>query len=583
MKKIMPGHTENTPRALQLTLLASALLLTAGAGSSNANITPETAALEANAESQVVSLRLGQTPGRTRLVFDLSDPASFNLRKLDNPQRVIVELSDASSAFDPSAISVRGTPIKRIEAPEAQDQPLRYVINLAQDVSPRLFALKPYLNNGHRLVLDLYQPQSQANTGVLDAPGSDTSGEAPLIAANTAPRPKPVSPRSATKTETPAPPAPEGELSGYFSIETRLFASDAQFEGQDEHSVSVALEPQYYIDWADGAQRFALRPFFRYDANDDERSHIDLRELYWRMEYNDFIVKLGVDVVFWGVAESQHLIDVINQTDFVENIDGEDRLGQPMLNVDYSSPWGTWQGYILPYFRERTFPGENGRLRTNPYVDTDDAIYESGKEEEHIDFAVRWSHYFGDWDVGLAHFSGTSREPVLVPSGTVSQPRLSPLYLQIDQTSLDVQATKGAWLWKLEALYNSNRLEDYYAAVGGFEYTWFGAINEVADLGWLLEYHFDERDESALTPLQDDIFFGVRYTGNDVAGTRVLAGVIVDVDSQSTFGNFEAVRRLGEDWTVTLEARIFSNVDDADLMRFWEEDDYIELQLSRFF
>lgn len=538
--------------------------------------------------SKVLDVRLGQVPGRTRLVFDLSEPTAFQLTKLEEPKRLVIQLSGASSEFDHKAVSVYGTPIKRIEASQKADAPLRYVLNVQEEVTPRLYALGPNVQHGHRLVLDLYQPSASASTEPTKHASNQQEAIAATIAANTdrnsEPRRKlPPSPRSATKTETLPEEAPQGELSGYISVDARLFANDPKYTGQDDHNASIAVEPEYYIDWADGAQRFAFRPFARYDTNDDERSHIDIRELYWRLEHNDFIVKLGLDVVFWGVAESQHLIDVINQTDFVENIDGEDKLGQPMLNIDYATQWGTLQAYVLPYFRERTFPGENGRLRTNPVVDTDDALYESGDEEKHIDFALRWSHYFGDWDVGLAHFSGTTRTPALLARGEGENSRLLPYYFQIEQTSLDIQATKGAWLWKLEALYNSNHLEDFYAAVGGFEYTWFGAINEVADLGWLLEYHFDERDDRALTPLQEDLFLGVRYTGNDIAGTRLLAGVVVDTDSQSTFGNLEAVRRLGENWTLTFEARIFSNIERNDLLRYWEDDDYIELQLSRYF
>lgn len=538
------------------------------------NITGAAAAVQ---QTEVLDLRLGQVPGRTRLVFDLSQPTTFQLTELESPRRLVVELPEASSLFDHNSVSVFGTPIQRIET---SGEPLRYVLNVQPNVTPRLFELKPNHKHGHRLVLDLYQPEPEGDTrhSATAEPASTT-----VAAARPGNKTRPPSPRSATKIEAETPPAPEGELSGYISFDTRLFASSPKYANQDDHSASVAIEPQYYVDWADGAQRLAFRPFARYDTSDDERSHVDIRELYWRMDYNDFVIKLGVDVVFWGVAESQHLIDIINQTDFVENIDGEDKLGQPMLNVDYLTNWGTWRAYILPYFRERTFPGEEGRLRINPYVDTDNAQYESGDEEKHVDFALRWSHFFGDWDVGLAHFSGTSRTPVFIPDNAGGQARLSPLYLQIEQTSVDIQATKGAWLWKLEALYNDNRLEDYFAAVGGFEYTWFGAVNEVADLGWLLEYHFDERDRRALTPLQEDLFLGVRYTGNDIAGTRLLAGVVVDTQSQSTFGNLEAVRRLGENWTVTFEARIFSNIDSDDLLRYWEEDDYIELQFSRYF
>lgn len=543
-----------------------------------ATSSPTLAQGAATAPSEVVNLRLGQTPGRTRLVFDLSQPVTFAVNASD-PGQLVLTLPNTTSQFDHGSVALAGTPIERVFATATGESALQYRIQLAHPVRHNIFVLKPYQDSGHRLVLDLETVEVAATVGASNAPAQPVT----VPAGDTANRRKATSPRSATRLEVPAAQVPTGEWSGYLGLESRLFFSDPQFPQQEDHAFSVALEPQFYVDWADGSQRFAFRPFARYDSADDERSHVDLREFYWRLEYADLVVKLGLDVVFWGVTESQHLIDVINQTDLVENIDGEDKLGQPMLNLDYASAWGTWQAYVLPYFRERTFPSAEGRLRTEPFVDADDAMYESGDEEKHIDFALRWSHYIGDWDIGVAHFSGTSRTPVFVPSTNNARPAFAPLYLQIDQTSLDIQATKGAWLWKLEALYNDNSLEDYAAAVGGFEYTWYGAGGGDGDIGWLLEYHFDERDENPLAPLQNDVFVGVRYTGNDLAGTRLLAGVIVDADSNATFGNLEAVRRLGEKWTVTLEARFFSSNEEQDLLRFWDEDDYVEFLFTRYF
>ncbi|MDD7885073.1 hypothetical protein [Flavivirga sp. 57AJ16] len=37
------------------------------------------------------------------------------------------------------------------------------------------------------------------------------------------------------------------------------------------------------------------------------------------------------------MTESNHLVDIINQTDAVETFDGEEKLGQPMVQLS----WGT--------------------------------------------------------------------------------------------------------------------------------------------------------------------------------------------------------------------------------------------------
>lgn len=379
------------------------------------------------------------------------------------------------------------------------------------------------------------------------------------------------------------PPQNWGEWSGYVSFDARLFPESPEFPDQKDQDFSLAFAPEYYVDWADGDQEFAFSPFFRYDTADDQRTDADIRELYWRSEHERWVGKIGVDVVFWGVTESQHLVDIINQTDLVDNIDGESKLGQPMANLDYLSDWGNWQIYLLPYFRERTFPGKHGRLRSEPAVDTRDPQYESGDEEKHIDVALRWSHNVGDWDIGLAHFSGTAREPYLQPDLASGSLRLLPVYYQIDQSSLDAQATKGAWLWKLEAIYNQNTLENYYAYVGGFEKTAFGVASTAADLGFLLEYHYDERGDEATNGLQSDIYAGLRLTANDLPGTMVLAGVLYDTDTQAVFGNIEASRRLGEIWSLELELRFTTNTEEEDNLYYFRSDNYLGISLMRYF
>jgi AMIN domain len=593
-----------------------------------------------DARMKLLDLRVGWNEQRTRIVFDISRMGPYRLLALDNPPRMIIDFPESPERhFDHREVSLRGTPIARIRTGIQDDGTLRYVFDLREHATAKLFPLKPNEQHGARLVLDLFKvhiaeaetplpkkeplAKQEAEQEIVAAPPAEDPGgvkvpeealpqeteaepveevpqlplephieETPILAEE-----QPGEPEDMGDIRTPSDVTPDnstglaniagsnapGVWSGSIGLQSRAFLNDPNFDEQDDNAVSIALEPEYYRDRAQGSQRVALRGFARVDASDSERTHVDLRELYWQIEKERLLFKVGLDVVFWGVTESQHLVDIINQTDLVENPDGEDKLGQPMVNVDYFSDYGTWQAYILPYFRERTFPGSEGRLRMHPAVETDDPLWDSSDEEEKIDYALRWSHYLGDWDIGVAHFTGTDRDPVFVYESRTGGDVLRPLYLQMDQTSLDLQATKGAWLWKVEAIYNQNKMEDYFASVSGFEHTQFGFQGTNLDLGWLLEYHYDERGDDAPTSLQNDIYTGLRLTGNDVAGTRFLAGITVDLDEKTSFGNIEAARRLGESWTITLEARTFFNVDNDDPAYFLRDDDYLELQLDKFF
>ncbi len=376
--------------------------------------------------------------------------------------------------------------------------------------------------------------------------------------------------------------ASANEWSGYAGLEFRGFTQTAQDTRQD-HSTnfSFALESEYYHDWDNGNQSIAFVPFLRIDENDDERTHFDIRELTYLKAAENWELRLGIRKVFWGVTEFQHLVDVINQTDLLENLDTEDKLGQPMINLALIKDWGTVDLFVMPYFRERYFPGTSGRLRTIPHVDQERSQFESSAKEKHIDLAVRYSHYFGDWDIGISHFYGTSRDPRLL-SGTDNSGNavLIPFYDIINQTSLDLQATKGNMLWKLEALHRSGQATTYNALAAGFEYTFVGIMDTAIDLGLLSEYHYDDRGESASSTFEDDIALGARLAFNDAQSSEALIGMVWDRNTGGKFYNIEANRRIGNSWLLEVQGRFFSNQKTSDPAKAFSNDDYIELFLT---
>ena len=203
------------------------------------------------------------------------------------------------------------------------------------------------------------------------------------------------------------------ELSGYAAVEARLFFHDPLYTGQETSSGSFVFQPEYYHEWENGSS-FLFVPFGRVDSTDSERTHFDIRELYYLRPTEDWELRFGAGKVFWGATKFVHLVDIINQTDLVENIDEEDKLGQPMVHLSLPRNWGVWDLFVMPYFRERTFPGREGRPRLTLVVDTDHPIYESSAEEHHVDFAARYSQTVGDLDFGIYHFVGTGREPTLL-------------------------------------------------------------------------------------------------------------------------------------------------------------------------
>jgi hypothetical protein len=375
------------------------------------------------------------------------------------------------------------------------------------------------------------------------------------------------------------------ELSGSVGAELRWFPEDPQFSGQLDHfQPSLNIEPEFRWVLGNGDQ-ITFSPYALLDGQDSERTHFDVREAYWRHFGENWDLLIGVDIVYWGVTESRHLVDIINQIDGVVDIDEEDRLGQPMITLSTQRDWGRLALFVLPGFRERTFTGEDGRLRFALPIDDDESVYESGAEEKHIDFAARYTHYIGDWDIGAHLFYGTGREPLITLDA--NNQKFIPNYDLITQFGVDLQYTKDAWLWKFEGIVRNGQGKTFAALVGGFEHTFYQIRRSAADLGLLIEYLYDGRnDDPSVAPpalLQNDLFFGLRLALNDIQDTSVLMGAIVDLDDQSTLFQVEAQRRLGEHWTVEIQGRFFLNVGNDALLLSFRKDNFVNLGLARHF
>lgn len=373
------------------------------------------------------------------------------------------------------------------------------------------------------------------------------------------------------------------EFSGYVAADVSLFVHDPTFPEQTRHSASMAAQPELYHEW-EGGTSFTFVPFARLDSADSQRSYADIRELNLLWIDNSWEIRVGIAKVFWGATEFVHLVDIINQTDLVESIDAEEKLGQPMGHFTLIEDWGVSEVFILPYFRERTFPGVNGRLRTEFIVDTDHPRYESDAQERHTDFAVRYSHTLGDLDVGLYYFTGTSRDPTLIPSvDTIGQTVLIPYYELINQIGTDLQLVAGEWLWKLEALHRTRQGDSFSAATGGFEYSFIGIADSAMDLGVIVEYAYDSRGRSAMTPFQNDAILGLRLAFNDINNATLLAGWIQDMQSPAKIFQVEASRRFGEQFKASLEARTFQNQPENDPIYSLRNDDHFKFELAYYF
>lgn len=105
--------------------------------------------------NSIEGVRLSTSATDTRLVFDLSDKASYDLFTLQNPDRLVIDLKHTKVPQSIALPNLSNTPIRNIRYAEWDKQSVRIVLDLNNSVQFTSQALPQDKNRTHRLVLDL--------------------------------------------------------------------------------------------------------------------------------------------------------------------------------------------------------------------------------------------------------------------------------------------------------------------------------------------------------------------------------------------------------------------------------------------
>jgi len=125
--------------------------------------------------AELNDVRMWRAPDHTRLVFDLSASADYNLFTLNNPDRVVIDISDSSTSNPLNGLDFTGSPISGIRSGARDGDDLRIVLDLDTAVRPQSFTLAPNSEFGNRLVVDLYDLQTS------DTTSSSVATQAPRV------------------------------------------------------------------------------------------------------------------------------------------------------------------------------------------------------------------------------------------------------------------------------------------------------------------------------------------------------------------------------------------------------------------
>ncbi|MFJ4432668.1 N-acetylmuramoyl-L-alanine amidase [Pseudomonas sp. NPDC089395] len=189
--------------------------------------------VDALAVTQVKSMRLWRAPDNTRLVFDLSGPVQHSVFTLSAPNRLVIDINGATLAA-PLSVSTSNTPITSVRSAQRTPTDLRVVVDLKKSVTPKSFTLAPNAQYGNRLVVDLYDQESDAIAA--------TAPSAPPTPAPT-PATTPAVPVTPAQPAIKLPPVPAGKRDIVVAIDAGHGGEDPGASGsRGQHEKDIVLQ-----------------------------------------------------------------------------------------------------------------------------------------------------------------------------------------------------------------------------------------------------------------------------------------------------------------------------------------------------
>lgn len=261
----------------------------------------------------VQGVRVWHSPDQSRVVLELSAGASFDVFTVSKPERVVVDLK-ASTASKGLGIPGGDSRVRSLRhAPFNGGKDLRLVFEVGQQVAVRKALLPPHAPYGHRLVIDLVDPEVDSAPPASPPANSTLPEPAPRVAsplervattkavASNAPaaiEPR-VSPAPAA-TLRPSSPVTKAHVKAKAPVRPWTIAVDAGHGGEDVGAIGMrgTYEKDVVLALArELARQINAEPGFRAVLVRDGDYYIELRDRMVRARRHraDLFVSIHAD------------------------------------------------------------------------------------------------------------------------------------------------------------------------------------------------------------------------------------------------------------------------------------------------
>ncbi|TFH75087.1 LysM peptidoglycan-binding domain-containing protein [Gammaproteobacteria bacterium LSUCC0112] len=112
--------------------------------------------------ADVEAVGIWRSPDYTRVVIDVSNRPEYSVFVLEDPHRVVIDIRNSRMNANLRELDLDGGPVTSVRSGSRNESDTRIVLDLSAPVNPSSYSLPPNTEHGERLVVDLYDANTQA-------------------------------------------------------------------------------------------------------------------------------------------------------------------------------------------------------------------------------------------------------------------------------------------------------------------------------------------------------------------------------------------------------------------------------------
>jgi hypothetical protein len=315
------------------------------------------------------------------------------------------------------------------------------------------------------------------------------------------------------------------------------------------------------------------------DSEDKERRYLNVKDFYYKHEFENSDLLIGRNTRFWGAMEFYNHTDTFNTKDWLDDpFDYDAKIGAN--NIAYTQYFENSELSLIAKVHEERQRVQDSESVNNymPSVYDDKLETQEGRDRPTVYLKYSGSGEDVQVDYALIYQNGYDEQRYLAPVGTSLRQHA---YL-VDKFMAYATLVNGSTIYKTElahTLSDDDLVSDYSQLSFGLEHTLYGVLAK-GDIGLIAEYYrYEEQDDSKLGAKEfgnlfaNDVVLGFRYSFNDSADSDILGGVDFDRDNNEKIISLEYNTRLYDKYKLGLtylhlspeEGSLFQELDSVKL------------------